>query len=67
MHFFHLHADAVASILTPLICACSWVYWIVYRCEECPEAARRLHQMFMLPLLGLVAFDLWVMSSFLAW
>jgi hypothetical protein len=68
MHFFYLHAAAIASILTPLVCAACWVFYVVYHCEDCPKPeTKQLHQLLMIPLVCMVAFDLWIMSFFLAW
>jgi hypothetical protein len=68
MHFFQLHAAAIASILTPIVCAACWVALVVYRCEDCPKReTRQLHQLLLIPLFCMVAFDLWIMSFFLAW
>ena len=68
MHFFQLHAAAIASILTPIVCASCWVFLMVYRCEDCPGTrAKQLQQLIMIPLFCMVAFDVWIMSFFLRW
>ena len=68
MQFLHFHAAAIASLLTPLVCACCWIYLLVSQCEDCHKAkTRQLQQMLMIPLGCMVAFDLWIMSFFLRW
>ncbi len=68
MHFFYLHAAAIASILTPIVCASCWIFWMVYRCEDCRKVeTRQLQQLLMIPLFCMIAFDLWIMSFFLNW
>ncbi len=68
MHFFRLHAAAIGSILTPLVCASCWVFFMVYKCEECRSTrAKQLQQWIMVPLFCMFAFDIWIMSFFLEW
>ncbi|HEY0784893.1 MAG TPA: hypothetical protein VGD62_03420 [Acidobacteriaceae bacterium] len=65
MFFIRMHAAAMASILTPIVCASCWVFLVLCRCDNC--GLKIYERLAVIPLSFMIAFDLWMLSFCLRW